>query len=158
MTSLIVHSTILGYVAASLKEMVKGKEPLDPNNPDTWRRAALQGGGAGFYGDILFGELRKTYGGGPIGAMLGPTIGAGENVMDLVGRARDGDPVAGKALNLLIQNTPGANLFYFKAALDYGIMYQLQEHLSPGYLRRMERRHDEATGVGYLLRPTEVVR
>ena len=157
MTSLMAQSTVLGYVAASLKEMVKGREPLDPARRDTWKRAALQGGGAGFYGDILFGELRKTYGGGPIGSMLGPTIGAVENVMDLAGRARDGDPVAGKAMNLLIQNTPGANLFYFKAAVDYGIMYQVQDMLDPGYLRRMERRLKDTTGQSYLLRPTEAV-
>ena len=42
-------------------------------------------------------------------------------------------------------------------AADYLFLYELQESLNPGYLRRMERNMEKQTGSEWWLRPTEAV-
>ena len=45
----------------TLKDLLKGKEPRDPNNlKKTIMAAFLQGGGLGIYGDVLFKEQRDA--------------------------------------------------------------------------------------------------
>jgi hypothetical protein len=58
---------------------------------------------------------------------------------------------------MLISNTPFMNLFYTRIVLDYLILYQIQEALDPGSLRRMERRVEREQGQEFLLAPSEVV-
>jgi hypothetical protein len=43
------------------------------------------------------------------------------------------------------------NLFYTRAALDYLIIYRIQEALNPGFLRRMEQRAERDNGQTYWL-------
>jgi polyphosphate kinase 2 (PPK2 family) len=40
-------------------------------------------------------------------------------------------------------------------ALDYLILYQIQESLNPGYLRRMERRMEQENAQSFLIRPSQ---
>ena len=48
---------------------------------------------------------------------------------------------AGKAAYRAVsQNIPFANLFYIKTAFDYLIGYQMMETISPGVLKRVEKR------------------
>ena len=56
--ALMVTQGFLGYVSMTLKDLLKGKEPRDPNNFKTIMAAFLQGGGLGIYGDVLFKEQR----------------------------------------------------------------------------------------------------
>lgn len=159
LVGVFVQSTILGYLGMSLKDMAKGREPRDPFDGKTALASMLQGGGMGFYGDFLFGELKKTYGGGPISGLVGPVLGAGEDIFDIIGRARDGDVVAPKLTRFLINNTPGvataSNLLYTRWAFDYLVTMQIQESLNPGYMKRVERRLDE-NGTPFIVSPREV--
>ena len=139
LSKMIVAMTALGYVSMTAKDLVKGISPRDPNDVKTWMAAFTQGGGAGLYGDFLFGEANR-FGGGIISSLAGPTAGDVSKIHDLYMRVRDGDDAAGAAFKLLVSNTPGNNVFYTKAALDYLIVHQIQESLNPGYLRRMEDR------------------
>ena len=50
-------------------------------------------------------------------------------------------------------NLPGSNLWYAKTALDHMIFNQLQEHLSPGYLSKMENRARKEFGQTYYWQP-----
>jgi len=158
MAHLIVMSTVLGYVAMSAKDILKGRTPRDPAEKATWLAAAAQGGGAGIYGDFLFGDLKNRFGGGAISTLAGPVAGTTEDIVDILQRVRDGDDVAAASMNTIINNTPFANLFYTRMALDYLIIYRIKEAMNPGYLSRMERRIEKENAQTFILRPSEAVR
>jgi hypothetical protein len=165
MAHLIASTTALGYLAMSAKDALKGREPRDPAAVSTWIAAMAQGGAAGIYGDFILGSSNR-FGGSLIATLAGPAATTGESVWNLYADIRDGltglndDPdVGASALKILQGNTPFINLFYLKAALDYSIMYRLQESMNPGYLERMEARTEEQNKQGYIefLRPSNVI-
>lgn len=153
---LMLGSLGFGYAAMTLKDLVKGKKPRPINHPKTWAAAMVQGGGLGIYGDFLFGEVSRT-GGGPLEAAGGPTLGKVGDIVRMYQAAKAGEDVGAQALRFAISNTPGNNLFYVRTAADYLFLYQLQEAMNPGYLRRMERRAEKERGQHWWLRPSEVV-
>jgi hypothetical protein len=117
-----------------------------------------QGGGAGIYGDFLFGEVRNRFGGGLLSTLAGPTLGTIEDLADLWGRLRNGDDTAAASFRLALSNTPFLNLFYTRIALDYLVLWQLQEWLNPGAMRRMEQRIEKENAQTFLIRPSQAVR
>lgn len=154
LSQLIVASTILGYAAMSAKDAAKGKwPPRDPTDPKTIAKAFTQGGGAGIYGDFLFGEYNR-FGQSPLETLAGPTLGTAADATRLWARMVRGDADAGDAMRLALNNTPFMNLFYTRIALDYLILYDMQEAFAPGTLRRMERRAERETGQTFLLSPS----
>lgn len=154
LAQLMVWTTLFGYGAMTTKDLLKGKTPRDPLSPKTWAAALTQGGGAGIYGDFLLGETSR-FGGGLLQTVAGPTLGAVDDFHDLYTRLRNGDDAAAQGFRFLINNTPFANLFYTRTALDYLFLHALQESLNPGYLKRLERRVEKEQGQTFLLRPTE---
>ena len=154
---LMAELTVLGYIAMSAKDLLKGKEARDPRDKATWAASFIQGGGAGIYGDFLMGE--KSRGGkGFLETLGGPTIGAANDVWQLYTSVRDGDDAKAKALSTVINNTPYANLFYVRPALNHLFIYQLQESLNPGYLGRVEDRIKKDNNQEFWLKPSESVR
>lgn len=154
---MIVATTVMGYLAQSAKQLVKGREPRDPTLPATWMAAMAQGGGAGIYGDFLFGEFNR-FGRSFSSTMLGPTVGQIDDLADIYTRIKQGDDFAAQSFQTIINNAPFMNLFYTRAALDYLVLYQIQEQLNPGYLRRLERRLEDDNNQRFFLPPSEVVR
>jgi hypothetical protein len=165
--SLITMLTVMGYAAGALKDIAKGRQPRDPQDPRTWAAAFVQGGGAGLYGDYLFARTSR-FGGSILESAVGPAIGTAGEFADLTLGSRDaivsdlfGDGEKEypdvKAFNFFKNNTPFLNLFYTRAALDYLILYDIQESLSPGSLRRMERRLKDEQGQEFILPPSETV-
>lgn len=147
---LIAATTVMGMLSMQAKQILKGRTPRNPfdgNWPAVWTAALQQGGGAGIYGDFLFGQV-SDFGGTPLETAAGPALGtASQALKGLVGLTQtkedaDGNlsPVTTKAdlLRLGTDNMP--NLFYTRLALNYLVLYQLQEMASPGYLKRMEHR------------------
>jgi len=155
LAQLMVMSTVFGYAAMSIKDLLKGKTVRDPLEGRTMLAALAQGGAMGIYGDFLFGEMKTRYGGGAVATLAGPTAGTIENITDLFQRARDGDDTAAAAFRTALNHTPFINLFYTKWALDYLFLHQMSENLSPGYLRRMERRVEKDTGQSFLFPPSQ---
>jgi hypothetical protein len=158
---LVAMSTIMGYGSMALKDMAKGRSPRDPTESPgdaakIFLAAMVQGGGAGIYGDFLFGAASRS-GSGTIESLAGPAISTAARVVDLYHKALEGDKFAARAFNEVLNNTPFMNLFYVRPVLNYMVLYQAQEWLSPGYLRRMERQV-EANGQEFLMRPSEAVR
>jgi hypothetical protein len=152
-----VMGTAMGYVAMSLKDLMKGREPRDPTSPKTWMAAALQGGGAGIMGDFLFGEYNR-FGQNFSETLLGPVLGAGINtVIDLWNDIKAGKDVGAGAFKAVLDNTPFVNLFYTRLALDYLFLWQVQEALNPGYLRRFEKRIKDQNHQAMWLSPTATV-
>jgi hypothetical protein len=157
LAQVILWMTVFGYGSMVAKDLVKGRTPRDPLSRATWIAAMAQGGGAGIYGDFLFGQANR-FGGGIVGTFAGPAAGTGNDLYDLYTRARDGDDSAAQAFRVALNNTPFMNLFYTRIALDYLILYRIQEWLNPGSLRRMERRVQRENGQEFLVRPSTVAR
>lgn len=150
LAALIASTTVLGAISMQTNEVLNGRDPRNLNPAEKggvrgWIAAMLKGGSLGLYGDFLFGDASR-YGQTPIAAALGPTVGLAESVLQLTQQnmveALSGkDTNAGaEAVRFVRSNTPGANLWYAKAALDHMIFHQLQEFASPGYLAKMKAR------------------
>lgn len=149
--------TAFGYAAMSIKDMLKGREPRPVDDPRTWYAAMAQGGGLGLYGDFLFGEysrMGRTF----TASLAGPVIGNLDTLADLMTRARNGDDMAGSAFKALLDNTPFMNLFYLRPVLDYLVLYQIQEALNPGFLRRMEGRIMRDNSQEFIFPPSQYAR
>lgn len=164
LATLIASTTAAGYLAMTVKDLLKGRSPRPISGEGaekTYMAAMLQGGALGIYGDFLFGETNRL-GGGLWETMAGPLVGKTGETVNLIketaGKGYEGelkqDNLA-KWFRLGVNNTPFNNVFWIRPALDYAILYNIQETLSPGYLRRMERRIQKDQGQTFWLRPTE---
>ena len=152
----IATTTLFGYAAMALKDIAKGREPRDPSNPKVLAAAMTQGGGLGIYGDFLFGEFSR-YGRSLTATLAGPTFGQLDDIAEIYTRIRTGDDALPQSVRLAINNTPFMNLFYTRSAMDYLILYQLQEMVSPGYLHRLEARIRRENDQEFFLPPSSVV-
>lgn len=150
-TGLIVGSGIFGYISMTAKDLVRGKSPKDPTKKKTIYNAMLQGGGLGIYGDFLFGQSFSGF--DMLATAAGPAATEFAKVANAFRYAFQGEPSkAGKqAYKSLVGNVPFLNLFYLKTAFDYAIGYQILETLSPGHLRKMEKKMKKETGQEFLL-------
>lgn len=154
--NVILMTTLFGYGAMATKDLIKGKTPRDPRNAKTWLAAAIQGGGFGIYGDFLLGQYDR-FGGDILSKAAGPVPGLISDADQIRARIFSGEDVGATALRTVVNNTPFLNLFYTRMALDYAILYEVQEAMNPGYLRRMERRAQKENGQTFWLRPSEAV-
>jgi hypothetical protein len=152
MVQLMVSATFAGYAAMAVKDLALGKTPPDPKSPKVITEAWVKGGAAGIYGDFLMGEFNRKR--SAADALVGPVLGQGATLLDLWSRARQGEKIGGDAVNFLMSNVPFQNTFWAKGALDTLIVNQVQESLSPGYLRRKEQRARQDNQDYFMLRPT----
>lgn len=154
---LAITTTMMGYMAMAGKDLLKGREPRPLDDANTWKAAFLQGGGAGIYGDLLLGEYNR-FGNDLLQTAAGPVLGMANDFAAVASAAAHGDDAAAKFINTTINNMPFANLFYTRPALNYMFMYQLQEAVNPGYLRRMERRVAKENKQKFLIKPSDIAR
>lgn len=153
---LMIATTALGYVAQSAKQIAKGRTPRDPTQGSTWTAAMLQGGGLGIYGDFLFGEYTR-FGRSFTETLAGPTFGTISEATALLATIREGRDPSARAVRFGVGHAPFINLFYTRVALDYLFLYQLQEAVNPGYLRRMERLIERENKQRFLVPPSSVI-
>lgn len=159
-----VMGTLFGMTANALKDMTKFREPRPWDDPRTWLAGLVQGGGAGLMGDFLFGEANR-FGGGPLESLAGPAMGTAGDLVRTVWQARQdaldggrfGHNLAANLFGLAKNNTPFLNLFYSRMALDYLFLWQVQEAISPGYQRRLERRIRQQNDQAFWLSPARRV-
>ena len=151
LASIIVTSGLLGYLSMTIKDFLKGRSPRDPRKLKTVTSAFLQGGGLGIYGDVLFNETRS--GGDIIGSIAGPVPLTAFDLVQAIkyGIRGEGGNAGRAAYRAVISNIPFLNLFYLKTAFDYLIGYQIMETISPGTLRRLERRMKRDYNQDFLL-------
>ena len=152
--------TMLGYTAMSIKDILKGKKPrtIDPTDPmayKTYVAAFTYSGAGGIIGDFILNDFGR-YGVDVAGVLGGPTASVAEDFATFASALATGDDFASEAFNALVRNTPYANLFYTRTALDYMILYNLQEAFNPGYLRRMERRMKRDAGQEFIREPIDM--
>lgn len=162
MAQLIAMTTIGGYLSGAIKDALKGRKPKRLIDDDgnivgsTINDALLRGGGMGIMGDLLFSEYDRRYR-SMLGVLAGPVVGQLDAVGDVYTRARTGEPWAYSAGKLALNNTPYINLFYIRPIMDYYVLWNLQEMMDPGSLRRMERLIETDNQQEFFLRPSEVV-
>ncbi len=159
--ALFLTTTALGAIAFQTKQMVQGKDPVDMTTPKFWARAAAQGGGAGFLGDIVLGDTTGDR--SPLDSLsrllMGPTFGSAADLWELtkgnIDELRAGkDTHAGaEALRFSRSHLPYINLWYARTALDHMLLHGIQENLSPGYLQRQQARHSKEWGGSYWWEP-----
>ncbi|MES1993186.1 MAG: hypothetical protein V4457_06175 [Pseudomonadota bacterium] len=163
LATLLAATTVLGMASLQVDQVLQGKDPRDMNLADkggirNWIAAMLKGGSLGIYGDFLFSDTSQ-HGNSPIATITGPVLGTAEDVFNLtqgnIVQAIQGKPTnAGAELVRFAKgNTPGASLWYAKAALDHLIYQQLQEYFSPGYLATVRSRSERDFGQRYWWEP-----
>jgi hypothetical protein len=159
--TMLAGLTMAGYAAMTMKDFTRGYwPPRDPTDPKTWGAAFVQGGAAGIYGDYLFSRVNR-FGGGPLDAALGPTIGAGSGLVDLILKARDASVSSDEQvkladwLNYATQNTPFVNLYYVRPALDFLFLNSLHEVATPGYIRKTESKRQSQYGQKMMIKPLQ---
>lgn len=161
--NLLAMSALFGYGSMVVKDLMKGKSPRDPLSKATWLAALAQGGGMGIYGDYLFGEVNR-FGGSALESAAGPAVGAAGDVYRIFQILRDQNTAhpardaAAQTFRTALDNTPFINLFYTRPLLNYLFIWQAQEALSPGYLRRSEQRIKRETGQTFYYKPSEAIR
>lgn len=159
LAAIVLAMTAMGGVSTLVSDTLKGIAPPDFTDPEQAGqfvlRSFLRGGGAGILGDFVLGE-HDRYGRTMVAQQAGPLLSQFDSAASLYAALIRGEDVAAKAFRMIYTNLPFVNLFYARTALDYLIVYQMQEYLNPGYLRRMERRKEKETGQKYMLAPSEV--
>lgn len=146
--AMLMSLTALGAIAFQTKQLVSGKDPVDMTTKKFWVRAMAQGGGLGFFGDMLLSDTTADRGQlDTLGrAFLGPSFGSAADFWELT-KGNVDEFLAGKdthigaeALRFARGHLPLVNLWYAKTALDQAALHAIQENLSPGYLSRMQQR------------------
>jgi len=158
----MAQGLLLGAVAVQLKEVVNGRDPLEMDSGRFGLKALLASGGLGLFGDFLFSESTQ-HGTSYLGAAAGPTISKAEQLLQLtVGnstRAARGEKthVGAEALRLGNSMNPLGTLWFTKSAFNHMVLQNLQESLSPGYLRRMTQRAQREFGQSFYWKPGEAL-
>ena len=144
----------LGYVSASLKNMVAGKEPMPYDDPQTLRRSLEQSGILGFLADFLGGQF-GNYKHDMDEAILGSGYKTLKSWGDLGHELVKGNKDAVDTYNHLRHQLPFANLFWAEAAVNYMIHYGIMETFRPGYTKRLEARA-KGTGSEFMIKPSSI--
>ena len=153
---IILATTLFGYASMTLKDWAKGRTHRDPEDGATWAAAMMQGGGLGIMGDFMFGEFNR-FGGSLYSTIGGPTAGSAEDLARMWSDFIGGDLRGSSVSRFATSHTPFINLFYTRMALDYLLLHQIQEMLSPGALRRMEQRVQEQNSQTFLFPPSQAI-
>ena len=158
----LAQGLIYGAIATQLKEIVNGRDPLAMGNASFSGRALLASGGLGLFGDFLNAN-NSQYGSSLVASMAGPTISKAEQLYDLtvgnIHKAGQGEKthVGAEALRLANSVNPLGTVWFTKSAFNHLVLQNLQESLSPGYLRRMTQRAQREFGQSYYWKPGETM-
>lgn len=138
LVTMLASSVAFGYMSMTIKDLLKGRSPRELNYR-TMLDAMLQGGGLGIYGDLIFRETRTAM--EKAGVILGPVPSTALELLQAItyGVTGEGKLAARSTYRAIKQNIPFLNLFYIKTGFDYLFGYTIQELLSPGSLKRIEK-------------------
>lgn len=167
--SMIAGLTFAGALSIQLREISKGRDPLDMATPMFLSKSMLAGGGMSIFGDFLFTGINE-FGRGPEEATAGPIVGfIGDTAQLAFGDAFKwadalgglAEPGEGSTITRGIEwarrYTPGSSLWYARQALNHYVFDALLELADPqGYRdrnRRLERGRQRDFGQSYWWRP-----
>ncbi len=156
-THMAVAGMAFGYLRMVAADLTAGKTPRDPRDPKTWVAALAQGGGLGLLGDLAFGQvLEDRFGNSPLVSVLGPGAADVETLMKAAAKAKAGGNPTNDLLTALVHHIPFANLFYTKLAVDYGLIWRMNEMMRPGWSRRYQAKVEHDSGQKFWLPPASV--
>lgn len=154
--------TLFGALVLQLKEIAAGRDPRDMRDGGFWGAAFSQGGGAGIIGDLFYTGMKGDSRGGQSNwtSAFGPAFGTAFDAADIANDWRkeamgEDTKANAKMVRFARGNLPLVNLWYLRAAIDHLVMHDLQEQVSPGYLRKMRQRTMRDFGQDYWWRPGE---
>jgi hypothetical protein len=140
----VAGMTIAGALGLQAREMAKGRDPRNMNDMRFWGSALLMGGGLGLFGDFLYSDLNR-YGGGLGASLGGPVAGTADQLRNLtMGNAaqavmgQDTNTVS-EMIKFAARNTPGANIWYIRLALERLAIERLGEMADPRAHRAYRR-------------------
>lgn len=154
---LVLGSTMLGYMAFSARELLKGREIPDPKDPQNIARAMLAGGSMGLLGDFVLGE-QERFGQSPADMLVGPLLSDAFKAKNIVKNVMTGgfreteserDRVrrreAAKAMKFLLTKVPLDTVWYTHSGWQHFIVDNAADAVDPGWKGRMRalRRRDE---------------
>jgi hypothetical protein len=87
--------------------------------------------------------------------LAGPTISAGASGLNTALLAVRGENVGGQAVRDVVSNIPFANMWFVRPVLNYMVLNELRETLSPGSMARDDMRARQEFGQEPLLSPSE---
>lgn len=150
--SMFLYTTVMGGAAYQLKEMSKGRDPIDMNTSKFWMAAMMQGGGLGIFGDFIFSDQTR-YGNvlgemllGPVGGMAGDVMKLSVgNVQTFVGKEGnlkqkwDAMNLSGDVIRATKNYMPGASLWYTRTAFERLVLEQAQMASDPQAKKKFNR-------------------
>ncbi|MFT0876012.1 hypothetical protein VRZ08_05585 [Rhodopseudomonas sp. G2_2311] len=149
---------LAGAAIVQARQGLQGKDPIDMSNPKFWWQAATQGGGLGYYGDLIGGTVAAADR-SVIGKFSGPVGGLVDDTAKFASAVAQGKPGAiGKGIELVKHITPGSNLWFSRLATDRLIFDQIHRAIDPTYAEgfaRREQRMIKEYGQRYWFRPGE---
>lgn len=158
MSSLVVSTTLVAYVANMFKDLINGSDVKDPTTLDAFKRAFTAGGGMGFIGDILVSGMDDyKYGHPALMNMAGPVLSTAMDAYTIFDKFKDNKDIGANTIRIIKGNLPVVNLWYTKQLLNHAVFNQIQEMMNPGYHRRIEQKIRKNQGVGYWWKPTEML-
>jgi len=135
---------VAGAAILQARQILQGKDPIKMDQPKFWFQSALQGGGIGYFGDLVGGIAggadRSVTGkfSGPIGSLIDDSAQLGNAIVH-------GQPgTMNKAVTLLRHITPGQNLWFSRLATDRLIFDQIQRMIDPNYVQSFSRKEEQA--------------
>jgi len=169
LSHLMLAMTAMGALSYQMKEMAKGRQPMEMFSEDGepnmkfWGRAALQGGGLGLYGDFLFSDL-NVYGRGLADQTAGPVVGLLSDVKNLtVGNvaefaAGDDTNFGKEVVGMASRYFPGNNIWYTRLAFERLVRDNAIRYVDPkanARFRRLRRKYLKEYGQEYWWGPGE---
>lgn len=160
---LMAMGTAAGYLSGMVRDTLKGRTPkpllLEDGSINTaaLNDAALRGGTLGIFGDVLMSNYSHDYN-NFLKYAAGPVLGQLGDLASMKSDLAAGNDIRPQIGKMSLDNTPFINLFYIRPVLDYFILWNMQEMLSPGSLRRSENAVENKNHQGFFIRPSETVR
>jgi len=162
MASYAALALALGTLSAQLKAVRDGKDPYNMRDPRFFARALAQSGGLGWLGDTIYAAGSETpTGDSQFFKSNNPMMGFASDLVGLtLGNAMEwqrGEKTHWKAeaINFASRNTPLLNLWWTRAAIQRGIVNDMQEWANPGYSKRIEDRTKKLSDQNFYWRPGE---
>jgi hypothetical protein len=127
-----------GAMVEQLQQLRNFKDPRDMTTSEFWGAALYRSGGMSIWGDLLY-ATESRHGAGIAGVVAGPTAGTATDFAQvtygalrkrLVGTDEKTN-FGREASNVLRRYTPGASLWYVRAAWERVLMDNLQRMVDP---------------------------
>lgn len=157
-SSLIAMTTLMGAGAMMAKDMAKGFTPREGINvadetidskqkAKFWAAAAMQGGGLGIFGDLLFSDQTR-YGNSPVPTIAGPTSSVIEdtikltvgNIQEALNPDKENTHFGSEAVDFVNRHANPTNTFYTKLLVEQYIARNLKILLDEDYERNEARK------------------